>query len=248
MKRAACRRRSQTNDTNDNTFEQDGKRVKRTPITEKTEEHSGEVRITSHPLRASITEKREEGSEEVATSSRQACAAATAEAGEAASPSTSPEAVLSAPDVSGSSSDESSESCPICLVTLAAQEIGTPDTCNHFFCTGCLGEWSAISNTCPLDRQEFNVILVRHYPEGDVIRRIPLRPRRRENEYEDLFLQDVIFCALCGESDREDTMIYCYVCAFLYHAECVSSLQETIPMQECICPLCVVINSVFEVD
>jgi PHD and RING finger domain-containing protein 1 len=250
MKRASCRRRSEENgDKSDNTFEQHGKREKRISVSEKTEGCSGDVHVTAHPLRAaSTTVQTERMSEEAGTSSRQLCAASTAPVCGSVSPSTSPEAVLPAAYMSDSSSDGDSEKCAICLVTLGAQEVGTPDTCNHFFCASCLEEWSANASTCPLDRQEFNFILCRHYPEGQIIRRIPLRPQRRENEYEDLFLQNIIFCTLCDESDREDTLIYCYVCGFLYHPECIGSLPEVIYLQDWSCPLCAVINSVFEID
>jgi hypothetical protein len=204
-----------------------------------TEKGTEEEEISSGQLsETSTTEERGRISAGEVTSSRQPCAASTASVGGAASPSTSPEAVLPAPDVSGSSSDGDSEKCPICLATLTAQEVGTPNTCDHFFCTGCLEEWSAIANTCPVDRQEFNVILVRHYPDGGVIRRIPVSPRHVQIEIEDFFLQDLIFCALCFRNDRENTMFYCYGCCFSYHQECVSSFLDTMALDGWFCPIC----------
>jgi hypothetical protein len=167
----------------------------------------------------------------------------TASVGGAASPSTSPEAVLPAPDVSSSSSDDDSEKCPICFATFAAQEVGTPNTCDHLFCMGCLKGWSVNANTCPVDRQEFNVILVRHYPKGEVIRRIPVRqnPVRNESGYFSLLRN--IFCSFCGETYRQGRMIICSQCTRGYHMECFIPPLEAIPMEQWICPTCVAINN-----
>jgi PHD and RING finger domain-containing protein 1 len=75
---------------------------------------------------------------------------------EVAFPSTSGEAVPHA----DSSSDEDSEKCPICLDTFSTQEVGIPDTCNCTFCAYCLQQFSKNVNTCPIDQQVFNGILV----------------------------------------------------------------------------------------
>jgi hypothetical protein len=135
-----------------------------------------------------------------------------------------------------SNSDGNSEKCPICLVTFRAQEVGTPDNCNHFFCTGCLEQWSANANTCPVDRQEFNVILVRHYPDGEVIRRIPVSPRQ------------IQICVLCGENDIQNSLINCEECSYFYHPECMISVLNTIHFSEWICPVCYAAMSDIETD
>jgi hypothetical protein len=206
--------------------------------TSTTETGTEEEEISSGQLsEASTTEERGRMSAEVVTSC-QPFAASTASVGGPASPSTSPAAVLPAPDVSCSSSDGDSQKCPICLDTFRAQEVGTPDTCDHFFCTGCLLAWSANANTCPLDRKEFNVILVRHNPEGEVIRRIPVRQNPVQIEIEDFFLQDLICCALCFRNDRENTMFCCYGCCFSYHQECVSAFLDTMALDGWFCPIC----------
>jgi PHD and RING finger domain-containing protein 1 len=209
----------------------------------KIEEGSEAVDISNDQADDSSTaEESEKISEEARTATRQPFAASTASVGGAASPSTSPEAVLLAPDVSSSSSDGDSEKCPICLTTLAAQGVGTPNTCDHLFCMGCLEEWSANANTCPVDRQEFNAILVRNYPKGEVIRRIPVSPRLRELGYEVTTLEDIGFCEMCGEIDHRDRMWYCQRCTLLYHPQCVRPLQETVSSEETFCPICLVFD------
>jgi hypothetical protein len=195
---------------------------------------------------APSTSEREESPEEVGTFSRQPCKAITAEVGGAALPSTSSEALPLAAHVSDSSSDEDSEKCPICLATFAAQETATTDACDHFFCTGCLEEWSERTNTCPVDRRMFNAILVTACPGGEIIRTIPPRLRGRKNEY-DFSLRDVIFCEVCGDRDRQDRMISCCGCHVRHHLECLTPPLDTMPLEEWFCPVCVVISLSFEV-
>jgi hypothetical protein len=209
-------------------------------------EISQETESTSRrQLGAPSTTEREVSPEEVGTFSRQSCAAITAEVGGAASPSTSSEAVPLVAHVSDSSCDEDSEKCPICLETFTEQETATTDACDHFFCTCCLEEWSARTNTCPVDRQVFSAILVRASPGGKVIRTIPPRARGRKNEY-DFSLRDVIFCEVCGDRDRQDRMIFCCGCHVCHHLECLTPPLDTMPLEEWFCPECVVISSSFE--
>jgi hypothetical protein len=169
-------------------------------------------------------------SEEDENSPGQARDAPTASVGGAASPSTSLAAVLPALDLSGGNNDGDSEKCPICLVTFRAQEVGTPDTCDHFFCTDCLLAWSANANTCPVDRQEFSTILVRHYPHGEVIRRISVSPI--QIQYEDFT------CVLCGDNDSQNPLIDCEECGYFFHAECIISTLNMIHLAEWVCPIC----------
>jgi PHD and RING finger domain-containing protein 1 len=184
-------------------------------------------------------------SEEVYTSARQPGAAPTAEVGEEALASSSSEAVLPGAYGSDSSSNRGPDKCPVCFVALAGQDVGTPDTCDHIFCAGCLEEWSNNANTCPLDRQVFNVILVRNSPEGEIIRRIPVTPPMQQNLFEIWILPDILLCTLCGGSDGEDRMLICGRCGHIYHAECLDPHMGTVPL-ELFCPVCFLL-SVFEV-
>lgn len=77
-----------------------------------------------------------------------------------------------------SDNSENDEKCPICLFIFSSQQIGTPDTCEHVFCSDCLAEWSNHVNTCPVDRKEFTCVLVRNKIGGKVIKTIPVKPRR----------------------------------------------------------------------
>ena len=69
---------------------------------------------------------------------------------------------------SGSSSDAELEKCPICLLSFRQQQVANPSSCEHCFCLDCLVEWSKNINTCPVDRQTFNLIHVRAKIGGKV--------------------------------------------------------------------------------
>jgi hypothetical protein len=80
------------------------------------------------------------------------------------------------------SSDGDSVKCPICSATFTTQEVATPDTCDHIFCAACLQELSQNENNCPVDKNMFNFIHVRHHLGGEIITRIPVGPAERKGE------------------------------------------------------------------
>jgi hypothetical protein len=92
--------------------------------------------------------------------------------------------VSPAASMSDGSTDGQSEICPICLCGFVTQDVGTPEGCNHSFCVDCLQEWLKTANTCPVDRQVCDVILVCCTVGGEVIRRIHMEdvesPRQEE--------------------------------------------------------------------
>lgn len=71
-------------------------------------------------------------------------------------------------DSSSDHSDVESEKCPICLLSFRKQEVGNPAVCDHCFCLDCIIEWSKNVNTCPIDRQNFDIINVRKQVGGKV--------------------------------------------------------------------------------
>jgi len=102
------------------------------------------------------------------------------------------------------SSDGTSEKCPICLLRFSNQEVGTPESCDHVFCAECLQQWSQNVNTCPVDRQEFSLILVRRRIGGKVIRQITVERKEAKDSDEN---NDPTYCEVCGHCDREDRML-----------------------------------------
>lgn len=47
--------------------------------------------------------------------------------------------------VSSDDSDGGSDKCAICIQKFHGQELGLPETCEHYFCLRCLTEWSKVS-------------------------------------------------------------------------------------------------------
>ncbi|XP_063218187.1 PHD and RING finger domain-containing protein 1-like isoform X2 [Bacillus rossius redtenbacheri] len=139
---------------------------------------------------------------------------------------------------SGSESDGQSEKCPICLRGFASQEIGTPEACDHSFCSECLQEWAKNVNTCPVDRQMFTLILVRRRLGGKVVRQIPVEERRLQVDLDEPD-EDPTYCEICGRNDREDRLLLCDGCDLGYHLECLRPPLDEVPIEQWFCPDCV---------
>nr|XP_003700397.2 PREDICTED: uncharacterized protein LOC100882431 isoform X1 [Megachile rotundata] len=137
-------------------------------------------------------------------------------------------------DTDSDSSDEHLEKCPICLLPFRKQQIGTPASCEHCFCLECLIEWSKNVNTCPVDRQTFAVIHVKDKLGGQIIKCVPVEVTPREEES----LDDLTFCEVCHQSDREDRMLLCDGCDCGYHLECLNPPLDEVPVEEWFCPEC----------
>lgn len=137
----------------------------------------------------------------------------------------------------GNSSDTSNdqlEKCPICLASFRNQEIGSPESCDHSFCADCLQEWSKNVNTCPVDRQSFNLIYIKQHYNGKIIRQIPIdAPQEPTNEFD-----NPTFCEVCGQSNREDRMLLCDNCDMGYHLECLNPPLAEVPPGVWFCPVC----------
>lgn len=139
--------------------------------------------------------------------------------------------------IDSDSSDGQSDKCPICLISLRTQEIGTPEACDHMFCVECIQEWSKNMNTCPVDRQEYRVILVRQSVNGHIYKQISVEPPAAQED-ESTIVEDPTFCEICGLSDREDTMLLCDGCDLGYHIQCLQPPLENVPTGNWYCSEC----------
>lgn len=61
--------------------------------------------------------------------------------------------------------------CPVCFDDMTPP-IASPECCNHYFCLKCLIDWSKVQHACPLDRKEYEMILVHDYIGGPVTERV----------------------------------------------------------------------------
>lgn len=142
-----------------------------------------------------------------------------------------PEAAVSSAardtNIDSDSSDGQSDKCPICLLSFKSQEIGTPETCDHMFCLECIQEWSKNMNTCPVDRHEYNLILVRNNVNGKVIRQVPIEKPTPQNDVD--IVEDPTFCEVCGSSDNEDQMLLCDGCDLGFHLYCLTPALDEVP-------------------
>ncbi|XP_054270234.1 PHD and RING finger domain-containing protein 1-like isoform X2 [Macrosteles quadrilineatus] len=139
---------------------------------------------------------------------------------------------------SSSDSDGQSERCPICLIKFVSQEVGTPETCDHFFCAPCIEEWSKNVNTCPVDRQPYRLILVREHLDGKVIRQVSVGERTSNLGLQEPAEEDSTVCEVCYMADREETLLLCDGCDNGYHMECLYPPLEYVPIEEWYCPEC----------
>lgn len=139
-------------------------------------------------------------------------------------------------NIDSDSSDGQSERCPICLVSFKQQEIGTPESCDHTFCLDCIMEWSKNVNTCPVDRQEYRLILVREQLKGKVVNQIPVEKPVPEQDI--LIEDDPTHCEICGSTDNEDRMLLCDGCDLGFHLYCISPPLDSVPVGYWYCNDC----------
>ncbi|KAK9739931.1 Ring finger domain [Popillia japonica] len=146
---------------------------------------------------------------------------------EAKNTSTQDTKLLPKNDSSSESGDDQLEKCPICLLPFKSQEVGSPESCDHSFCIDCILEWSKNVNTCPVDRQIFNLILVRSHYNGKIINQIPIQPTQQNGINE--IQEDPTFCEICGSCEREDRMLLCDGCDLGFHLECLTPPLSDVP-------------------
>ena len=56
---------------------------------------------------------------------------------------------------SESESDQEAEQCPICLLRIKDQDVGTPESCDHNFCLECIQEWAKVGSC--LTNESYNI-------------------------------------------------------------------------------------------
>ena len=92
------------------------------------------------------------------------------------------------------------ETCVICLEEFSIQDVGTLDSCDHYFCLNCILNWSKGHNRCPLDRKRFCSIRAKHAGEKETYQEIAVETNNGDS-LRDL-LEEVI--EEVGEDDWVD--------------------------------------------
>ena len=141
-----------------------------------------------------------------------------------------------------SDGDDSSKSCPICLLRFKEkQPIAVPGGgCSHTFCLECLREWSKNVATCPIDRSKFHYISVRDSVNGKELQREKVRQSRaQEEEEEPAGIDELWLCESCGSGGREDYLLLCDGCDLAYHYDtCLNPALTAVPRGRWFCPTC----------
>lgn len=127
------------------------------------------------------------------------------------------------------------DQCPVCLMSLKEQLLGTPNNCPHVFCFECIQEWAKNATTCPVGRKPFTEILVHAARKGPILQRIPVEERKADDDEVE---EDPTYCEVCGGYDREDRMLLCDGCDQGYHMDCLTPPVEYVPIDEWYCPAC----------
>ena len=60
-----------------------------------------------------------------------------------------------------SQNSDKEDRCAICMDSKQKEKIAKINSCDHTYCTDCIKSWSKHSNTCPICKQEFNMIKYR---------------------------------------------------------------------------------------
>lgn len=139
-------------------------------------------------------------------------------------------------DSSDEMSSSNTDQCPVCLMSLKEQLLGTPNNCPHVFCFECIQEWAKNATTCPVGRKPFSEILVQATKKGPILQRIPVEERQAGDDEDEE--DDPTYCEVCGECNREDRMLLCDGCDNGYHMECLTPPVEFVPLDEWLCPAC----------
>ena len=139
---------------------------------------------------------------------------------------------------SSSSSNEDTEKCPICLLRLNDQEIGSPDVCEHIFCAPCIDEWSKNVTTCPIDRKSFEAINIYESINNKKFLRKESVHKKETNKEAEAPEEDLTYCEVCRSPNNEETMLLCDGCNLGYHMECLNPPLTEIPEGEFFCDNC----------
>ena len=141
---------------------------------------------------------------------------------------------LSTDSSSVSTVDEESEKCPICLHSFREQEVGKPNVCDHMYCAPCIEEWSKQVQTCPIDRKEFTRIIVkRGFGDSEIVREMQVVAQHTE-----LNVDDLTYCEVCNQCDREDSLLLCDGCNRGFHMDCLAPALLEIPSGSWYCDNC----------
>ncbi|EFJ32280.1 hypothetical protein SELMODRAFT_407641 [Selaginella moellendorffii] len=133
--------------------------------------------------------------------------------------------------------------CGICFTD--DRERGKLDCCDHFFCFGCIVEWSKLESRCPMCKQRFMTIVRSTHPGQPASRSRTIHVPMRDQVYEpsDEEVRDLsdpyanIVCVQCQEIGDEGLLLLCDLCDSAAHTYCVG-LGVSVPRGDWFCQCC----------
>ncbi|KAI3968824.1 hypothetical protein MKX01_028974 [Papaver californicum] len=143
--------------------------------------------------------------------------------------------------------DSGKQVCGICLSEEGNAIVkGTLDCCSHYFCFGCIMEWSKVESRCPLCKQRFSSIT--RTPRSSIgidlrtmVVQVPMRDqvyRPSEEEVRGYFdPYENVLCMECHRGGDDSLMLLCDICDSPAHTYCVG-LQREVPEGNWYCEGC----------
>ncbi len=138
--------------------------------------------------------------------------------------------------------NEDKKFCSICYSDLNFI-VARIDSCSHEFCFECLWEWSKVTNSCPLCKEEFLKITKMDSNGGTETLSITAKKAQFDDEEdsEDLIVANADnFCYCCRHEDNFQYLLICNNCnTKCCHTYCLDPPLDHIPQNEWFCDYCV---------
>lgn len=124
------------------------------------------------------------------------------------------------------------------------QAIALIKPCNHVLHDECLREWSQKANSCPICRQQFNLVHVLDKVGGNFLSEYEVEDKKQVAEFDpSAWIEDeedeeeeARPCPVCGESDQPDVLLLCDSCDAPYHTHCIG--LHSVPSGNWFCMEC----------
>ena len=137
--------------------------------------------------------------------------------------------------------------CPICMESLVPGKDCGQLPCGHnTFCFKCIREWAEVTNTCPLCKNRFSIIVKCICKVDDIL---PVPGDCLMVEDKDMHLTQPnptfadfireIRCVVCGSDMDENIMLLCDECDKGFHTTCIN-LDHIPNLEMWYCETCIV--------